>query len=900
MSLPSGTRLGPYEIVAPLGAGGMGEVYRAKDAKLNREVAIKVLPATVGQDAERLSRFRREAQTLASLNHPNIAAIYGLDEAGDKLFLVLELVEGEELAERLKRGKIPLEEALEIAKQIAFALEEAHDKGIVHRDLKPANVKLTEDGKVKVLDFGLAKAYSTDASGAASFDSGNSPTMTHAATMAGMILGTAAYMSPEQARGKPVDKRADIWAFGVVLYEMLTGLKLFDGETVSDTLAAVLTRDMDQATLPANMPPALRGLLRRCLERNARNRLHDIADARIVIDEVLAGRHDEPASGGTQAVAQPAVVRGRWLLIAAGLAAGLLLGLVASRWLGRTGSDHAPPVLTQFDVRAPEETSFVRGFALSPDGRKIAFTARGADGRVTIWVRTFDALAARQLSETIGARFPFWAPDSRRIGYFSPEGLKWIDTAGGSPIAVAPTSPVQDVRGAAWGADDVILYSPSFTGPLLAVPANGGAPTPATRVEAGGAIGTNRFPSFLPDGRRFVFYGSSGTGTEPGSIFLGRIGSPEAKLLGPAHSTAVFAPPGYLIYARGDSIVAHRFDDKSETLVGDPAPIIGSMGSSLTVSGLRSLAVSGNGTLIYRNDKRGSNQIVWVDRAGRELGVLPDVESAWHYAPRISPDGRFLAVSHLESRSGLGEIWVHDLARNLADRLTLGAGDDYLPAWVRPDGREIIFSSGRAKAVGALCRIASDRPGDGQLWLASDTAQVPSATTPDGRRVVFERTDPKGKVSLYIRDLDGDGEAVRLGSGSASEFSADLSPDGRWLAYVSDVTRNPEVYIRRLDGAGAAIRISNDGGFQPLWGRDGRELFYVDASGRLVSVPLAAGDPPKPGAPAPLFDARLEESTDRQYDVTADAQRFLLNRSSTKDSAPITIVLDWIALLERK
>jgi Tol biopolymer transport system component len=541
----------------------------------------------------------------------------------------------------------------------------------------------------------------------------------------------------------------------------------------------------------------------------------------------------------------------------------------------------------------------VRGFALSPDGRKIAFTARGADGRVTIWMRSFDALVARQLPETNGARFPFWAPDGRRLGYFSPEGLKWIDTAGGSPTMVAPTSPTQDVRGAAWGADDVIVYAPTFTGPLLAVRASGGASTPATKFQAGGPIGTTRFPSFLPDGKRFVYYASSGTGTEPGSIYLGRLGSLDVRLLGPAHSTAIFAQPGYLIYARGDSIVAHRFDDKKETLVGDPVPIIGSMGSSLTVSGLRSIAVSSNGTLIYRDDKRGNNQIVWVDRTGRELSVIPDVESAWHYGPRLSPDGRFLAVSHLESRSGLGEIWVHDIARNLADRLTLGAGDDYLPTWVRPDGREIIFSSGRAKDVGSLYRIAFDRPGNGQLWLASDTAQIPSATTPDGRRVVFERTDPKGKVSLFIRDLDGDGEAIRLGSDSASEFAADVSPDGRWIAYDSDVTRNPEVYIRRLDGSGAAMRISNDGGFQPLWRRDGRELFYVDAAGRLVSVPIDPGDPLKPGAPKPLFATSLEEATDRQYDATADGQRFLLNRTSTRDSAPITVVFDWTALLER-
>jgi Tol biopolymer transport system component len=893
----TGTRLGAYEIVARLGAGGMGEVYRAKDTKLGREVAIKVLPPDVARDAERLGRFRREAQLLASLNHPNIAAIYGLDEADDKLFLVLELVEGEDLSTRLKRGPIPIDEALELAKQIALALEEAHDKGIVHRDLKPANVKLTADGKVKVLDFGLAKAYSSDASSGGSFDSGNSPTMTHAATMAGMILGTAAYMSPEQARAKNVDKRADIWAFGVVLHEMLTGEPLFHGETVSDTLAAVLTREFDPKALPAATPSAIRRLLRRCLERNPKNRLHDIADARIVVEEVLLGGAEEPGATATSPARAPSRPAWLWPTVAAVV---LLVGVAAGRWSARPGSDHGAPILTQFEIHAPEGAGFVRGFAFSPDGRKIAFTARGADGRITLWVRTLDALEARQLPGTAGARFPFWAGDSRRIGYFCPDGLAWIDSSGGSPLVVAPTGPVQNVRGGTWGADDVILFAPTYTGPISAVRANGGAVTPATRIPEGGAIGTNRFPSFLPDGRRFVYYAAAGTGTEPGSLHLGRVGSLDAKLLGPAHSTAIFAPPGYLIYARGESMVAHRFDDEREDLVGEPVPIISSMGSSLTVSGLRSVAVSSNGTLIYRNDKRGSTQIVWVDRTGREVGAVLGGPSVWHYGPRLSPDGRFLAISHLETRSGLGEIWIHDLARNLANRLTMGAGDDYLPTWVRPDGREIVFSSGRTKGQTGLYLIAPDQPGEGRLWLAGETAPLPSGTTPDGRRVVLERTDAKGQVSLWVRNLVGQGEATRIGSASASESAADVSPDGRWLAFVSDLTRSPEVYIRRLDGSGGAIRISNEGGFQPRWGPDGRELFYVDANGRMVAVAITGSDPLQPGAPTPLFDARLEDASDRQYDVSPDGQRFLLNRSSTADSAPIAVILDWLALLDRK
>ena len=895
MSLESGSSLGPYAVTAKLGAGGMGEVYRATDTKLGREVAIKVLPADVARDPERHARFKREAQLLASLNHPNIAAIYGLDEAGDKLFLVLELVEGEDLSERLARGPVPVAEALEIARQIAMGLEEAHEKGIVHRDLKPANVKLTTDGQVKVLDFGLAKALSSDASGSGKLDSGNSPTMTHAATMAGMILGTAAYMSPEQARGKPADKRADIWAFGVVLAEMLTGEKIFDGETVSDTLAAVLTRDLDASTLPASVTPAIRRLLRRCMTRVPKNRLHDIADARIVIEEVLAGREDATPS----VIAAPPVAPKRgWGLAAVCVALGIVLGAIGA-WVGRPAESRPAPILTQFQIQAPQGTTQVRGLALSPDGRKIAFVARGADGRVSLWVRTLDALEARPVADTIDARLPFWAPDSRRLGFFSPKGLQWTDTSGGAPVVIATTGSIQEVRGAAWGADDVILYTPAFTGPMFSVPAKGGAAAPATRLQDG-EIGTTRFPSFLPDGKRFVYYASGGTGTEPGTLYLGRVGSLEAKLLGPANSSAVFAPPDRLLYARGDAMVAHRFDDRREELTGDPVPLF-TMGGSLTVSGLRSVAASRGGTLVYRDDKRGTNELVWVDRKGEDLETISNPDAAWHYGPRISPDGHFVAVSHLEIAKGNGEVWIYDLARKLANRLTMGNGDDYQATWVKPAGRELLYSSGRGSAGYSLCRIAPDRPGGERSWLSSPTATSPSASTPDGRRMVYERTDDKGKISLWIRDLDGDGEPTRLTPESASETSADLSPDGRWLAFQSDVTRSLEIYVRRLDGVGGAVRISNAGGVTPLWRRDGRELFYVDPMGRLVAVPIGgAGDDLQPGAPMPLFAARLEDALDRQYDASLDGQRFLLNRTSSRDAEPITVVLDWTALMERK
>ncbi len=899
-----GARLGPYEISAKLGEGGMGEVYRATDTKLKRDVAIKVLPAAFTEDRERLARFEREAQLLAQLHHPNIASIYGLEESEGNRALVMELVEGPTLAERLEQGPLPFHESLSVSRQIAQALEEAHEKGIVHRDLKPQNVKAPVEGKVKVLDFGLAKAMDPAAAISGSGSTSHlakSPTLTLGATVQGMILGTAAYMAPEQAKGVAVDKRADIWAFGVVFYEMLVGGSLFAGDSVGDTLAAVIRAEIDLDRLPAETPPAIRRLLRRCLERNPKNRLHDIADARIVLEEVIAGRHDEPARSAGSAVPPPAGARSRWLLAAGGLAVGVLLGGVAVRsWVGGASAARSAPALTQFEIRAPAKTSFLSALAISPDGRKIAFAARGENGRASLWVRSLDALEAREIPGTGDARLPFWAPDSRRIGYFSERSVRWIDSFGGAPMIVAPTAAVQEVRGATWGADDMILFAPTFSGPLQVAPASGGASAPATRIAAGSEFGTHRFPSFLPDGRRFVFYASLGSGTEPGVLHLGRLGSLDVKPLGPAHSAATFAAPGYLVYARGEALVAHRFDDAKEALVGEPVPLGIPMGGSLSVSGLRSLAVAQCGTLVYRSDRHGTTQLVWVDRAGRELEAISDADSAWQYAPRLSPDARFLLVARYTEGRGMGELWVHDLVRKLADRVTFDEGDHSMAIWAGPGGRELVFNSLQASSPGSLYRMALDRPGEGRVWLAHDTYQAPNAATPDGRRIVFERTDAQGRTSLWIRDLDGDGAAVSLGTSGSSELGGAVSPDGRWLAYMSDATRGWEVYVRRLDGSGGATRISSEGGLQPLWRRDGRELFYLDSSGRLVAVPFSGTDTAQPGRPAVLFEPRLEESNDRQYDAMPDGQRFVLNRSLSFESLPITVVLDWTPLLERK
>ena len=896
-SIGEGSRLGPYQILARLGAGGMGEVFRARDTKLNRDVAIKVLPRTFAQDEERVARFRREAQLLASLNHPNIAAIHGLEEANGALALALELAPGEDLSERLRRGAIPVDETIGIAKQIAEALEEAHGTGIVHRDLKPANIKVTPDGQVKVLDFGLAKAWSGDGPGVGSSgDLSQSPTLAHTGTAAGLILGTAAYMSPEQARGKPVDRRADIWAFGVLLYEMLCGRQLFAGETVSDVLASVLRQEIDWKALPPSAPAELRRLVARCLERNPKNRLHDIADARIAIDEIAAGK--ESSAG---AVAAPARGGGAiWLWGACTLVAGLVLGWLLTRGFPALGGGSAPPFHAEFQIGAPDGTSLASGLALSPDGQKLAFVARCEDGRTALWIRALAEREAKMLPGTTDARHPFWSPDGRRIGFFAQNSLKVSELFGGQPHVVAEAGLSQDVRGGAWGAGDVILLAPGFVGPLRAVQARGGKAEAATRIEEGSGIGTHRFPSFLPDGKRFLFYASTGTGIEPGTLCLGELGSLASKPLGPATSMGIWAAPGYVLYVTGDSLVAHRFDDRRNELVGDPVPLGISLSGTLAVSGLRSLAAAANGVIAYRDDKRGATRLVVTDRSGAELQTLAAESNTLYYAPRLSPDGRRLVVAHYEPGSASGGLWLHELERKLKTRLTFDSGDDTLSAW-SPDGREVAYSSvGRTAGTSGVFRIAADRPGQGRALFAAETFTCPDAWTPDGRRLVYMETSAQGGYSLFIRSLDGDPSPRRLGQGHASEWASDLSPDGRFIAYTSDASRRREVYVRALDSSSGEIRISNEGGLAPRWRRDGRELFYVDDNGRLMAVPVRSLDPLRFAVPEALFPARLEEASDRQYDVFPDGRRFILNRSRVEEREPISVVLGWTAKLQEE
>jgi len=827
MTLPAGTRLGPYEIVAPLGAGGMGEVYRARDPKLNREVAIKVLPVAVAQDAERLARFEREAQLLASLNHPNIAAIYGLDDEGDVLFLVLELVEGEELADRLKRGAIPLDEAQEIAKQIALALEEAHEKGIVHRDLKPANVKLTPDGKVKVLDFGLAKAYATDASGGTPLDSGNSPTMTHAATMAGMILGTAAYMSPEQARAKSVDKRADIWAFGVVLYEMLTGTQLFHGETVSDTLAAVLTREFDPKTLPAATPAALRRLLRSCLERSPKNRLHDIADARIVIDELLSGRADtaEAPSAATPTGAPGA----GWSSKLVWLGAGLVLGALAAFGLGRTLL--APPPLRLPTVRFLTYSGKSGGASISADGKNVAFVS-SRDGKRRIWLKQLASGAEVALTGGLDD-VPSISPDGSTVIFArtAEQGLDLyrVPLVGGEPRRLA-----RNVGAADWSPDGgkiVFARDLGQRSQVIVIPADGGEEK--VLVERDGFL---RGVAWSPNGKQIAVEESTRVNTI-GHRVLAMVDVatgayrevfqlPAGSLLTPARWDGDDA----LIFGwspsqagRGE-VVLQRL--KLGSTVPQPVLTFGSLPARIELAGPGALVFDGGGRHQDLFDV-GPDHLL-----SRSLTGGPTVDRQ----PAFSPDGRRVVFS--SDRSGSLDLWSLDVATGAVSRLTFDAADDWDPHW-SPDGKHLLWSSNRS---GHFEIWMAEPDGTGARQVTSDGVDAENPTMSlDGSWIVYSSGNP---ASVGIWKIHPDGSAAtHLIAGNA--LLPELSPKTGWIAAVDssrlagdlrriqiirleDGTNVAEFFVKGLAGNIGRSRWMPDGRTLVSWSDDeaGKKVLY--------------------------------------------------------------------------
>jgi len=898
VALDSGTRLGPYEITALIGAGGMGEVYRARDTKLNRDVALKILPDAFVLDGDRIARFRREAQVLASLNHPNIAAIYGFEDRGSTHALVLELVEGPTLADRIVKGPIPLDEALPIAKQIAEALEAAHEQGIIHRDLKPANIKLRDDGTVKVLDFGLAKAMEPLSAISPALTA--SPTITTPAQMTGvgMILGTAAYMSPEQAKGRPADKRSDVWALGCVLYEMLTGKRAFEGEDVSDTLAAVLRADPGWNAVPSATPANIRTLLRRCLEKDVRRRIGSVGTVQFLLTEPAA----------TDAVVPPANrwrERAVWAVALLALAAGLVF--LAARKQG----DRVLPLVVQFQVEAPPG-EFLPGangaprFAVSPDGQFIVFGSTLLGKRDQLWVRRLDAPAAQPLrgTETVPVRGiaiqqPFWSSDSRYVAYFDEpaSSLKRVDVSTGAVQVVTQVSGNQ--YAGTWNSGDVILFASSATNGLRRVSASGGTPTQLTTLDRSRQETRHLWPVFLPDGRHFVYHVQASGGT-PSAIYLGELDSPQHTKLVESDYGPQFAAPDLLLYIRGQSLMAQRVDLSAGLLTGTPVLVADAV--IATNAGRIAVSASNTGVLVFASgpSEGAKQQLIWVDRTGQMQTPLgPPVGS---FSIALSPDGRRVALADVATGAAYPDIFVYDIDRDVRTRLTTDPAPDAYPVW-SPDGTRIVFRSTRNQKIALYEVLASGSVPEHEL-LTTDAEEslVPFDWSLDSRLIVFGR----GR-DLWVLPMTGDRKPVPYLITRFNKIHAALSPNGRWLAYASNEAGSYQIFVQSFpDPSLGKWTVSPAGGVLPRWNRNGRELFYLDTAGRIMTVPVTTEGSFKLGQPVSLFTmASLGTSSvsDRgsPYDVASDGKRFLLSiPQAAPISPPLNVVVNWATRLLAK
>ena len=892
MSLPTGSRFGSYEVTGALGVGGMGEVYRARDTKLGREVALKVLPDLFAGDPERLARFEREAQVLASLNHPNIAHIHGIEEVPSSgpgkpagRALVLELVEGPTLADRIARGPMTLAEARAIALQIADALETAHEQGIIHRDLKPANVKVRDDGTVKVLDFGLAKAMSPELSGS-SAGAMNSPTMSARATEMGIILGTAAYMSPEQAKGKPADRRADIWAFGVVLFEMLTGRQAFTGETASEIMASVMKEEPAWNIVPASLPQSIRRLLRRCLEKDPKKRLSSMSDVRLELSE----------TDGATVEAATAATGGSWPRLAAAAAVAAILTSLAFVFVVPRGSSASVREPSRVSILGPENVTLAfeaSDSAISPDGRSVVFTTVDASGSLKLWVRTLASMEAHVIAGSEFGHLPFWSPDSRQIAFFTADKLKKVPAGGGT---VETLCDAKDGRGGSWGSQNVIVFAPANAGALQSVSANGGEPKSATTLDGARGETGHRFPSFLPDGQHFLF-AALPQKNQKFDIYAGSIDGTRSASLLSAEGAAVYAEPGYLLFSRKNVLVAQPFDERSLKTLGEPIAI-GDAPSAMGAlySGGRAVSVSTTGTIAYLGDHLPDTNLVWFDRSGRETGTLTVPEGRYQEIA-FSPDGRWAALTRFATQSQ-SDIWIADANRGGATRFTSAPGNNLDIVW-SSDSSRIIFSSDRGGPRDFYMRPSSGATPEQSFYGSKALFKDSRTWSPDGKFLVFQQLDPQTNDDLWILPMEGDPSPKPYVRTPFNETQADLSPDGKWLAYLSDESGQLEVYVDSFPTPRNKFRVTDHGAFAVYWRKDGRELAILSADLRSILVSdVPGGADFHAGTPRQLM-ALPKGSV--SAGLTPDFQRVLVAKPVNESTiSTLTLVFDWLGALAKK
>jgi eukaryotic-like serine/threonine-protein kinase len=895
MTISAGTRLGPYEILAPLGAGGMGEVYRARDTRLDRTVAVKVLPAHLSVSPEVRQRFEREAKTISQLSHPHICALYDVGREGETEYLVMEYLEGETLAERLVKGPLPLEQVLRHGIEIADALDKAHRQGIVHRDLKPGNVMLTKSG-VKLMDFGLAKVFAPVSS--ASLLTAL-PTQAPALTAEGTLLGTLQYMAPEQLEGKEADARSDIFAFGGVLYEMATGSKAFSGASQASLISAIMSSEPPSLSTHQPMtPPALDRIVRTCLAKDPEDRWQTARDMALQLRWLLeAGSHPEIAA---RAAARRGVRQAiPWAI------AGLSLALLLAILLGSRRQAEPPRTVRSFILPPAKNVFHFAGEAnagpvmVSPDGRRLAFVADDQDGTTQLWVQPLDALEAFPIPRTENAYFPFWSPDSRFLGFFANGRLKTVE-ASDSPALPRVVADIFEARGGSWSADGTILYSPGQGAPLYRVSSSGGKPAAATRLDEKGEERAHRWPLFLPDGRRFL-YSSGFAEAGRNRIYAGSLDSDEKTFVLDADSNMAFAS-GHLLFRRGDRLFAVRFDPKTLAIAGEPLPVAERVeyfaphgGSIFSASGsLLAYSAQGEG---------GLSRFVWLDRTGKEVGTVGP--PADYVNARLSPDGARVALSFAGTRSAARpKLWIYEVSRGTGTQLTYGTFVDLWTVW-SPDGDRVVFASSR-KGQWNLYEIGLREKEGERLLLGSGNPKFPNGISRDGRFLLYEEFDHRTNRDIKVLPLVGDRQPRAFVATPFDERSAQFSPDGRWVAYVSDEPGRAEVYLAAFP-EGARIRVSTEGGSQPKWSADGRELFYIAPGRKLTAVGVETrGAEPVLGQPRTLFQmpplARGGTAYGRptKYDVSPDGRFLVHSRLTEQAPLPITLVLNWTADLGGK
>jgi eukaryotic-like serine/threonine-protein kinase len=893
MALSPGTRLGPYEIMAVAGSGGMGEVYRARDTRLDRIVAIKVLPEALLQDPGRRQRLEREARAVSSLSHPHICTLHDVGHQDGVDYLVMEYLEGETLAKRLQKGPLTPDQVLRYAMEIASALDTAHRQGIVHRDLKPGNIMLTRAG-AKLLDFGLARAHAEAPAGISGLTA--TPTRSDPLTAEGTMVGTMQYMAPEQLEGKPADARSDLFSFGTVLYEVATGRKAFQGKSQASLIAAILTSEPPPLlTLQPLTPPELEWVVRGCLAKDPQERWQSAHDVMLMLKGI--------ADAGPQAgIAAPGAARVK-AHERAWMATAILLGLAivpfAISYVRRPATE---PRAIRSAILPPEKSTFLFSgissgpVVISPDGARLAFVARTPEGRNLLWVRSLDMVTARPLEGTDGATFPFWSADGRFIGFFADAKLKKIDASGGSTQTLCDAS---IGRGGSWNSEGTIIFAPDVNNSIYRVSATGGEPTPVTALDESRHQYNHRWPYFLADGRHFLFFARSPDGEYNGT-YVGSLDSKEQKLLLPGASNALYAPPGYLLFVRERALMAWRFDARSLEFTGEAVPVAESVGVNGSAQ-RAGFSVSSNGILAYQGGGVESGwQLVWFDRAGKQFGTVG--ETAIHLFHRLSPDGQKVVEQINDARTGNVDLWIYDLARGVKTRLTFEPANESWPVW-SPDGTHIAYASNRKLHFQIYQRASSGVGAEEPLFEEPDTEARPLSWSRDGRYLAFMRRQVRGttRADIWILPLFGDRKAFPILQSPFEESMAAFSPDGRWLAYESNESGKIEVYVTPFPGAGGKWQVSAAGGSAPRWRGDGLELYYLAADNKLMAVGISPKGPTlEIGAVRSLFQARPVVGPGGGYDAAWDGKRFLIDTETEQAAGePITLVVNWTADLRR-